>query len=413
MKDQLQRIDDLLARNEFKKVEVVIAKQLRSEMSPQSRSQMLFRRARIRLLSARPDEALDDLLMMQGLVPSDFDSPPTLELLGDCFFARFELASLGFADRSDLQLAQRVYEQIIREHPKYINLGWVYYQLGRIWATINETKAAVQCLQQALLSPSHISALTAYCYERLAFVVFYEQRDLDQSLAFLNKAVDTYPSSADRNWLAQVHILRSRALRGMKDYESALRAVQTALSLVSGSSDDKSTLSEALLASGELFAELKNRDKDVVTTLQQFIQCTKKPLGVDVTWSRINEMLGNSYFNLGQYDNAIAAYQAVLQFNPDHPWALSLYYQIARSYYQQRAYKEAIHTIHQMLEVALTDDQPVSDYRVYDILGNSYFALGQFEDAAQAYQTALQMAPSNTESLSTIKSYYEIARERI
>jgi tetratricopeptide (TPR) repeat protein len=411
--EHLQRIDDLLSKNEVKKAEVIVAKQLRSDLPLHSRSQMLFRRARIRLLSARPEDALDDLQTIQRLVPSEANLPPPLELLGDCYFARFELASLGFADRNDILQAQRLYEQIIQDHPKYANLGWVFYQLGRIWVTINETKAAVQCFQQALLAPSHLSALTAYCYERLAFVAYYEQRDLDQSIAFLNRAVDTYPASGDRNWLAQVHILRSRALRGMKNYEAALSAAELALSLVSRNNDDRTTLSEALLMSGELLAELKNRDRDVVAILQQFIQNAKKPVGVDVTWSRINEMLGNAYFNLGQYDDAILAYRAVLQLNPDHPWALSLYYRIARCYYQLRAYRAAIDALHQMLEMASTEAELISDYRVYDILGNSYFALGQYEDAAGAYQTAIRIAPPNAESLSTIQSYYALALERV
>jgi cytochrome c-type biogenesis protein CcmH/NrfG len=50
---------------------------------------------------------------------------------------------------------------------------------------------------------------------------------------------------------------------------------------------------------------------------------------------------------------------------------------------------------------------------VYDTLGNAQFALGHYENAVKAYQTALQMAPSNAENLHKIQSYHDLARERI
>jgi tetratricopeptide (TPR) repeat protein len=413
MDGQLQQIDDFLARNELKKAEIVIAKLLRANLPPQHRFWILFRRARVRFLSARPEDALDDLFTMRNSLPLEFDAPSTLELLADSYFARFELSSVGFTDRNDTLLAQEIYEQIIRDYPHYVNGGWIYYQLGRIRVTVGETDSALVFFQQALLNPSHIGALTAYCYERLAFIAFYEQRDSETALSFLNRAIHTYPSQADRNWLVQVHLLQSRVLRGMRDYARALESAEKALSVVSNNSDNKLALAEALLTTGELLAELENRDKDVINVLQQFIQNVRKPLGVDVTWSRVNEMLGNAFFNLGQYDSAIASYQSVLQLNPDHPWAISLYYKIARGYYHLRQYGEAVRAINHMFEIASVEDQSIDDYRVYDTLGNAQFALGHYENAVKAYQTALQMAPSNAENIHKIQSYYDLALERI
>jgi tetratricopeptide (TPR) repeat protein len=413
MEEQFQQIDNLVTRNELKKAEFLIAKLLRTKLSQQIRFGLLFRRARVRFLLARPEDALDDLFTMRNSIPTEFNTPPTLELLGDCYFARFELSSVGFTDRNDTLLAQEIYKQIIRDFPQYVNVGWVYYQLGRICVTVGETESALEFFQQALLKPSYVNALTAYCYERLAFIAFYEQRDSEKALSFLTRAIDTYPGRAAHNWLVQVHLLQSRVLRGMHDYTRALEAAEKALSLVSNSSDNKLAFAEALLTTGELLAELQNRDKEVINVLQQFIQNVRKPLGVDVTWSRVNEMMGNAFFNLGQYENAIASYQSVLQLNPDHPWALSFYYKIARSYYQLSQYEEAIRNIEHMLKTASIEEQAIDDYRVYDTLGNAQFALGHYESAVKSYQTAIQMAPSNAENILKIKSYYDLARERI
>lgn len=411
MEDQLRAIRQYLDKREVRKGEVLIARLLRRDLSSQQRAQVLVHRARARLLSARPDEAIDDLEVVRA-AGTTVEEPATLELIGDCYFARFELATVGFADRNDTLQAEQAYREIINRFPDYENLGWVYYQLGCVLATLMNTEQAITCFQQALLNPSHLAALTAFCYERLGYLSFYELRDLNKALAFLNKAVDTYPSHENRMWLVQVHLLRSRVLRERRSYDLALQAADAAIAVaVDSGTESKSGLAEALLAAGELLSEIGGRDKDVIEHLQHFLQATRKPLGLDVTWARVHEMLGDAHLRLGQFDAAVTAYQSVLQYNPDYPWEVSLYYRMARSYYQQQAYDKAIVAIQRMLNAAESEGQTVSDYRVYDVLGNAQFALKQYAKAAEAYQMALQIAPPNAEELDKIKMYCQFAQE--
>jgi len=412
MLEELHSIDALLVEREIKKAEVIIARALRANPLSAIKAQILIRRARVRLMSARPEEAIDDLLTARSLAPEEFESPSLLELLGDCYFARFELSSVGFAERNDTLQAQRAYRQILDGVPIYANLGWIHYQLGRILLTNNEAADADAYFRKALFSPSHVRGLTAYCYERLGFVAFYEHRDSHSAITFLNKAVDTYPSSENRAWLVQAHILRSRVYREARNYGMALTAAEAALAVAADHAvDSKSGLAEALLTAGELLAEIDGRERDVVAYLQQFLQISKKPLGVDVTWSRVHEMLGDAYSRLGQADAAAAAFHAALQFNPYHPWEVSLHYRIARSYYQQQQYEKAIEAIHRMLAAAQSEGQTVGDYRVYDVLGNAQFALGRYAEAIDAYQIALEIAPTNAENLDKIKMYHQFAQE--
>ncbi len=403
-----RNVDELLNRRDVKRAEVLIARSLRADLSVQERGRLLIARARVRLLSARVDEALEDLAHARTLLPDDFESPLTLELLGDSHFARFELASVGFADRSDTAQALATYERILAEYPDYDNRGWIYYQRGRVLLTENRIDDSVECFEQALLTPSTVPALTAYSYERLGFVSFYERRNFERALSFLNKAVATYPTSEDRLWLAHVHTLRSRVYREMRNFDAAIDAANTAINVAS-STEGKAGLTDALLAAAETLALVEGHEKDVIVRLHQFIQISKKPLGIDVTWSRIHEMLGDAYYKSSQLQNAIAAYQAALQFNPYTPWELSLQYRIARALYQLGDYERAAQAIQKMLQAADADGQAVGDYRVYGILGNSYFAIGSYADAIDAYQTALQIAPSNAESLDKIRQYHQFA----
>lgn len=336
-----------------------------------------------------------------------------LELWGDAHFSRFELASVGFADRIDTSRAQQAYDQILSQNPNYSNIGWIRYQQGRIYLTQNNAMRAEECFHDALVSPSHVRYLTAYCYERLGFIAFYESRDIKRALAFFDRATDTYPHGEDSYWLVQINILRSRVYNAAGQTDSALKSAEVALKLASNSHTEKGSLSEAILNITELLSSIQGYDRQALAYLEQFTQQTKRPPGADVTWSRVYEMRGNAHFSLGQYDNAISDYMTSLQFNPDHPWELSLYQQIARCQYKKRAYSEAIDSINHLLNVAKQDGLDVEDFRVYELLGGALFALKRYYEATQAYEFALNIVPPNTDYSHQIRSYYNMAKELI
>lgn len=408
----MQDISELLSRNEIKKAEVAIAKYLRQELSPAERAAALVYRARIRLKNARPDDAVADLHEIQLLDPVLSNQPSVIELLADARLARYEMATVGFADRNETLQARNLYEQLLSTFPDYMNRGWIHYQLGRIALTNGLVDQAEMHFQQALLSPSQVRGLTAFCYERLSFIAFYEKRSLKIALGFIDKAIDTAPSNEARNWLVQSHILRSRILRELRDYQEAVAAAETAVNVATrGGPELRSSLAEALFTAGEILAGFEGREKDVIAYLQQFLQISKQPLGIDVTWSRVYEILGDAYFKQGQYDFAVDAYESALQYNPYHPWSISLQFRIARGHYHQHKYAETISQINHLLQSAKADGETIEDYRVFDVLGNAYFALGRFSEAEDAYRTALSMAPPNAEGIEIIRSYYELAQQ--
>ncbi|NDJ62126.1 MAG: hypothetical protein GYB67_13445 [Chloroflexi bacterium] len=410
--DAVEGIDALITRHEIKKAEILIARQLRAAPDVAVRAALMVLRARARLYTTRPDEALDDLQHARDLDPDVMAMPETLQLLGDSHFARFELASVGFADRADTSHALAAYDELLAHFPAYDNIGWVHYQRGRILLTEDHIEQAVNCFQQALLSPSTVAAQTAYCYERLGFVAFYESRDLKQATLFLSKAIDTFPANADRVWLVQVHTLRGRVFREMQQYERALDAAQTAIRVASAAGvDGRRGLADALLTFAEIAAPLPGHETDVIAALQQFLQISKRPLGIDVTWSRVYEMLSEAYFKTGQHQSAVAACAAALQCNPYHPWEMALHYRMARSYYQLGAYEQTIGAINAMLSSAAADGQTVDDYRVFNVLGNAQFALGHYQQAADAYETALGLAPLQAAHLDTLRKYHRYAQQ--
>jgi len=412
MNSLLKQIDDLLASREIKKAEVLIAKQLRAEPPSDVRAELLYRRARARLIGQHPDDALEDIQTARALLPESADAPEVLELLGDAYFARFELSPVGFAERGDAEHALNLYEQILTNYPDYPNTGWVLYQKGRVLLSAGEAEAASNCLQEALLKPSQVNALTALCYERLGFIHLFDHRDPAAALSFLDRAAVTYPPGEPEGWLGQLHLLRSRALREKGRQAEALAAAQQALQIMAGlGAEMRGGQQDAHLALGEILTSMPGHEAEVAHHLQQFLQLGKKPLGVDVTWSRVNELLGDMLFRLERYDSAIEAYNNALNFNPYHPWQAAVYYQIARCHYRLRAYEKTVATIERLAEALAEDGQGVSDYRVFHLLGNAYFALEQFPLAVKAYQQAISLAPSDAEDRDRIETYLRFAEE--
>jgi len=404
---QIAQIASLIENGEYRKAEVLSSKLFRTGNSENNRSSALRLRAKIRLETARFDEAIDDLKELQSSFPSDFDADAK-ELSSEAYLARFESAQVGFADRSDLLHAASLLKEISQTNPQYENLGWTYYQQGRIALIDNDIVNAKNLLIQALLAPSSRVVLTAYCYERLGFLEYYETRNMRQSLVFLDKAIHTYPTSASPSWLIQVYILRSRVLKEINT-EKALESAQTALSYALKLSTHKELIADTAFALSEILASIQGQEQAVIDQLQLYFSNSKRPVGVDVSWSRAYEMMGDAYAQMGQHERAITAYESSLEHNPYHPWEELIYYRIAQNHYHLSEYEKSIQVL---LQIDVT--KPVDKlflFNLNNLLGNAYFALKRFVDAQEAYQVALQNAPNNTDTQQT-KMYLQLANER-
>lgn len=394
-------IEQARQARDFKKAESLFAKLLKNLSHNDERARALMERARMRLLVGRTENALEDLQEAIILDPSLEHDPRTLEIEADSVFQRFELAAIGFTDRENLHTAKQLYERILSEYPNYENLGWVLYQLGRVELAQDNATVAFQKFSEAFFKPSYIKAHTAYCFERLAFLAFYEQRDYFQAQTLIQKAIDTYPSQESSTWLLQAYLFLGR-VQQTQNTDKALSTIKKALSMASGA--PKSLMAEVLFTLADALSKKGGTEKEVVEHLQSFLQFSKPPIGVDVTFGRVYEMLGNAWYGLQRYEQALNAYQNALQFNPYHPWEEAIKYRISQLYYLMQNYQKTIQTLEQMLG----NKGEEVDYRIYEILGNAYFALGDYSKAKKHYQQVLEVAPP-TVDLKSVRNYYETA----
>lgn len=411
----LTEIDRHLEQGDTKQAEIMIARRLRrDDLDSTGRSVLLLRRARVRLYSEKPDDALADLREAFALGPSLMDEPEVRELLADVHFARFELAPLGFADRADADHALELYRALIREQPDYPNRGWVSYQTGRVLLSENQADEAVEMFRAALNEPSWIASLRSLCYERLGFVELFERRNPAGALAYFAQAIEAYPPGENSGWLVQLHILRSRALREQKDYVGALDAARRALRAVDRSAPDyRLAYCEAHLAVGEALAHFRGREEDAIDHLVRFLQLSRRPLGVDVTWGRVYETIGALCLRLGRFDAAAEAFDTALAYNPYHPLGDTLQLQIARACYDHGDPVRAAQTLEALCAAADAEGDAILDYRVFSLLGDSYAAQGLYPRAIEAYAQALALIPGSGPEYAALRQAYEAALGRV
>jgi tetratricopeptide (TPR) repeat protein len=413
MTETLQTIDALLYRRDLKKAEVAIAKALRKPTPDALTAALLRRRAQIRLMRARIDEALSDMTRVRTLDPALFQTAQSVELWGDLHLARFELAALGFADRQDTHTALAAYTHLLESTPEYANAGWVMYQRGRVLLTQHAVAEAQAAFTQALLMPSTQPALTAYAYERLAFIAFYEHRSPQTASGFIERAIATYPADEHRIWLAQAFTLSSRILREVPDLPGALAAARAAVQIAGAlGGDARPVLADALFNAGETASLVVGHEREVLSLLEQFLVTARRPVGIDVTWSRAFEMIGDAAVKRARFQSAVTAYTRALQHNPYNPWELSILLRLARAHYQLHEYEHAIHLLERLLQRAAAEHEPV-DYRVYRLLANARYATGRYRDAVEAFEHALALAAPHTPAWEEMHLYCTRARHML
>jgi tetratricopeptide (TPR) repeat protein len=408
MFDQLRIVDELLRRHRIKRAEMLINRHIRQKHG--QHAIWLIQRARTRLLTGRPAAALDDLLRAQLVQPELFDHVINLQILADCYFARFESSTVGFVERNDAQIAEELYQRIIEAFPNYENIGWAYYQLGRLFLASDRVQEAVASFNAAIQKPTlSTPSLIAYCYERLGFVYFYEDREFLQALGAINAAIESYPPGEDRSWLVQAYLFKSRVLRGTGEIAGALEAARTAAAIAERTSTNtQSLLPEALFALGEILSAIDKQEKAAIQTFERFLEVSRRPVGIDVTWARVHELLGDLYFKTGNFEASLVAYSAVLQLNPHYPWEDEIYYRIARAYYRLGQYEKVIDTLDYSLGITSGDGGNI-DYPFYNLYGAACLALKHYEQAAEHFEKALQLASSHVLVAEKMRQYRDMA----
>ena len=123
---------------------------------------------------------------------------------------------------------------------------------------------------------------------------------------------------------------------------------------------------------------------------------------VDTKSAHIWNDLGRTYYNKGNFDDAIYAYKKAIAFDPEFGRPYS---NLAAIYLRQGLYTEAIPLYQRSVELLESDNEKAVSWNK---LGNAYRRLGDYDKAIAAYHMADELDPVN--SRSPVQSTFDAMR---
>ena len=103
--------------------------------------------------------------------------------------------------------------------------------------------------------------------------------------------------------------------------------------------------------------------------------------------------IGRCNDELGNYIEAIEAYEQTIRIDPNNPKNLAPYSFIGNDYYKLGLYKEAIEALKQSIRI---DPYNAINAISYRLLGFAYNQLGLYKEAIEAFKQAIHTDPNNT-----------------
>lgn len=290
--------------------------------------------------------------------------------------------------------ARVMFEGALQSDPENALL---HKELSRLYLAQDSVTLALPHLRAvARLEPTDFAA-----QRRLAIVLmsFDSLKVADSILTNLISVGDTDPAS--HFYLGRVAALEQNFLRARDEFRLVTERVPN--------------FPDGWLSLGFTYRRLKQPDVEIQTYQEGLLQMQKEPDAIELYFA-----LGAAFEQSGLVDSSVAAFQAILEHNPDHGPSLNyLGYTLADRglrldyardllaravklepnnpayldsygwvFYRMGDFKQAVHYLQ---AAANLDTDPV----IYDHLGDAFQAKGESDKAREWWQKALDRLPDN------------------
>jgi len=188
----------------------------------------------------------------------------------------------------------------------------------------------------------------------------------------------------DKNSLARA--VHGWVLAKKKSYVQAESELQTAIDL-----DPNNALAYAYRA--ELYKDMIDAGKSDFTTTEKAMNDSAKAINLDPSQFEVRRSRGLVLEVTGNYEEAVTEFQAALEMNPN---LAELYISLARNYraiaqasQDSTQYNRALEALNRAIALRPDIAEPYSEQAL------TYFAVGDFTNAIQMAQLAVDRAPSD------------------
>jgi len=135
---------------------------------------------------------------------------------------------------------------------------------------------------------------------------------------------------------------------------------------------------------------------------KETIRCYREFIELYPNFAFLNNDMGRTNHEKGNYDRAIECYKNAIKIKPDFPAA---YNNMGRTYHAKGNYNEAIECYKKAIEL-LPDAG--WNYRCYYNMGRVYHAKGNYDEAIECYKKAIELMPDFTEAYDNCIKVYKM-----
>lgn len=223
------------------------------------------------------------------------------------------------------------YKAFLTQHPKGNHVPRVYLWMGKAYVWNGEPKQGLTQYEKIINEYPNFAHMPSVLYEmHIAYTVVQENGN---AFAKLQQLIDVYP---DTYLAAQARFIRGKNHYEQGAYQSAIKAYKQVLTDVADPEKNQLWRGRALYMIGQSHRKLEQYDQ-AVQSLQQSLDATQarqqsyEQQGIstenfDAAKAQIQRIIGDTYQDAKSYDEAVAAYQEVLDVYPnDHHTSIVLY----------------------------------------------------------------------------------------
>lgn len=280
----------------------------------------------------------------------------------------------------------------------------VYYELASRLYDQDRHKDAIPVYEQALELESSPNG-KAYFLAQIGICHYFLGND-QQASSYLQQARRSFrPKLVDfsEEMCGQVHFYLGAIQSFQGKPRQALKEQLTALTFIEKLDREYRWLLHNAIS----------RSYEELGLTERAIEHNQKALqvisGDDPNMTYLYESMGNNHYELGQFEEAIKAYEKILELDPRFERRDEIYGRIGQCYQNQTNYRSALAAYTTMLEVKQLTGNKQSLAGLHCEIANCHFHIGEFTKALEQAKEALRMRSLDAEEKAHLRSLVAIS----
>ncbi len=272
------------------------------------------------------------------------------------------------ADNYKKALAEKKYQQ--KDH------ALVLYRIGYSQYKLKQHDDAEKMFKEAIAAKADLKK----AYWDLASL-YFDKSEFENAAEYYGKAIEQYKSEPSS--LKTLYYWRGRSYNAVKKYADALTYFKLAISIDSTNGYYNVSAADASYNLGEYTNAARYYQQSI-----RYGSDDKKIMSYRYYW------MGQSYYKMAKYDEALTAYNGAMEYNPengDASWG------IASVYYNQQKWAEAAAQYTKTMNFFRKDTISMVD--LYYIRGRCYDGQNDYAKAIADFDAALKLDPADRQSV--------------